>query len=103
MLDLPKLLVRDYHRLGICIYRSQLHKIPLRVDQGMLQVCDHILHLVVSAVHTLLGTFQNDLLQAVRKIRRIDAGRNHFLLKMLDGNGNCGIPVKGNPACYHLI
>ena len=85
------------------VYSPDLPYSLEQINKRMLQILDHILHLIISAIHTLLGTFHNDLLQAVWKIRSINARWNDFLLKMLDGNGYCSIPVKGNPACNHLI
>ena len=69
----------------------------------MLQVCDHILHTAVTTVYTFLCTFQNDLLQAVRKIRCIHARWDHFFLKMFDGDRHRSISVKRNSSCDHLI
>ena len=62
MLDLTKLFVRNHNGFGIIIHRCKLHKVPLWIDQGMLQVCDHIFHFLVTAVYTLLCAFEDDLL-----------------------------------------
>ena len=69
----------------------------------MLQVCDHILHTAVTTIYTFLCTFQNDLLQTVRKVRCIHTWRDHLFLQMLDSDRHSGISVKRNSSCDHLI
>ena len=69
----------------------------------MFQVCNDIFHFLVTAANTLLGTFQDDLLQTVWKILCVHTRRYHLFLQMLDRNSYCSISVKRNPACDHLI
>ena len=57
----------------------------------------------ITPANTFLCAFENDLFKTVGKIRRINTGRDHFLLKMLDGNGNCGISVKRHSSRHHFI
>ena len=52
-------------------------------------------HFFITAIHTLLRTFVDNLLQAVRKLRRIAARRRHLLLEMFDGDRNRGVSIKG--------
>ena len=62
-------------------HRRQRYEISLWIDQRMLQICDHILHILITAIHTFLCTFQNDLLQTVGKLRCINTWRNNLFLK----------------------
>ena len=100
--DSLHLLRGDHDGLRMAGKGRQADKISIRVNEGVLQVVHHLRHGVVATIHTLLGTFQDNLLQAVGNLRVL-AGRLHLLLKMLDGNGHCALPVKGNPARNHLI
>ena len=69
----------------------------------MFQICDHILHILITAVNTLLCTFQNDLFQTVWQFLCVDTRRDHLFLKMLDSDCYCCIPVEWNLAGNHLI
>ena len=101
MLDLAKFLVRDHNCFCLVIYRCQCYKITLRIDQRMLQVCNHILHILIAAIHTLLCTFQDDLLQAMRQVLCKHTRWNH--LQVLNSDCYCCISVKRNFSRNHLI
>ena len=103
MFDLAKLLIWDHNCFCFVIHRRQRYEISLWIDQRMLQICDHILHILITAIHTFLCTFQNDLLQTVGKLRCINTWRNNLFLKMFDSNSYCGISVKRNLPCNHFI
>ena len=83
--------------------RRQIDKASVGIDQGMLQVVDQLRKGAVTSVRAFLCTFQNDLLQAVGKLRHKLRRRKHLILQMFDGDCHCGIPVKGNLTCHHLI
>ena len=78
------------------------HEILIRIDQRLLQVCDQLRHILVSAVRGLLTALQYDVCHTGRDLRYIFLGRRHFLLNMLDGDRYCGLPVKGYSASQHL-
>ena len=69
----------------------------------MFQIVDEFRHVFITAVRTFLGTFQNDLLQSIRKIRRILGRRLDLFLQMFDRDRDRGIPVEGNTACHHFV
>ena len=83
--------------------RHQSNKISVGIYQRMFQVVDQFSHTLIPAVRTLLGTFQDDLLQGEWQARRILGRSLDLLLQMLDRNGNGRIPVKRNTSGHHLI
>ena len=101
--DGVQLFVGQHHRLGMAGQRRQVYKITVGVQKGMFQVLNQLRHIAVTPVRTFLRTLQNNLLQAVGKIRHIFFRGFHLFLQMLDGDGHRGVPVKGNVSRHHLI
>ena len=51
--------------------RGQIYEITVRLDQRVLEIRNDVIHCLISAVNALLCTLVNNLLQRMRKIRRI--------------------------------
>ena len=92
------------HDNGICHttdWRDH-YKIPIRIDQWMLQILNQSPCTFISSLWTFLRTFQNDLLQTVRNIRYEFWRRCNLLLQMLHCNFYRCLPVKWNLTGYHF-
>ena len=77
------------------------HKL-FRIHQGLLQIRNQLLHILISAVRRFLTALQYDPFHAGRDLRHKFLGRGQLLLNMLDGDGHRGLAVKGNPSRKHF-
>ena len=80
-----------------------LYKVAVRITDRLLEIRGQLMHILIPSVRTLLTTFENDLIDAVRDVRIELSGRRHRFLDMADCDRHGRLPVKGHFACEHLI
>ena len=102
-LDLIHISLGEQHGLACLIRGNDFYKGSIRCHQRLLQILQKLCHVGIPTFLALLGTFENDLLQAHRDLRRVYMGRHHLFLQVLHRHGHCRFPVKGHPAGDHLI
>ena len=75
----------------------------LGIAQRMAQVCRKLIHGLIAAVGALFTTFEHDLLYTEGQIRNDLPRRGEGILDVLEGDGDCRLPVIGHLACQHFI